>query len=165
MPVTVHLAVPGTRLVNVLLLLVVVLATGAMLRHLRQPWPFATASTIFVVPVVLVTSGMALTEVPAMACFYPQLLLLLIARDEKSLGIACVEAAVAGGLLSLAILGRQQYLLVVLVSPFVLVGAWLTLHFATVHLCFVCIIIAWPCFRGLGRPRLASHSIRRCGGL
>lgn len=117
-----HLAVPGTRLVNVALILFVTLATSMILKVLGQDEPITKAAMLLTAPVVIVVSGLALTEVPAMACFYTHLALLLAARRENRPIVAHIEAALAGLLFGLSVLGRQQYLLILAIVPILLIG-------------------------------------------
>ena len=114
---------PWLRLPNLVLLgFVIVTMTGA-LRQMRCPQPGAAAMAVFAVPMIWVLSGMALTEIPAMAgisaAYYAAAVLgsgepLSTVRRWLLLGL------LAGGV-AIGVCGRQTYL--VAIPALILLGA------------------------------------------
>jgi 4-amino-4-deoxy-L-arabinose transferase-like glycosyltransferase len=112
-----HLAVPGVRLVNFILLLGTMAATAGVLYLRRATRPMIAALALIGLPTTWVGAGLALTEMPAIFFFSCSLLLLLLAiRSRRS--ASALTAALGGGFcLSLAIAGRQPFALVLLAIP------------------------------------------------
>uniref|UniRef100_B8HSQ8 Glycosyltransferase RgtA/B/C/D-like domain-containing protein n=1 Tax=Cyanothece sp. (strain PCC 7425 / ATCC 29141) TaxID=395961 RepID=B8HSQ8_CYAP4 len=105
---------PGIRLINPILFIPLVILIAQILRQRHQPWPWLLAPQLLAAPVLYILLGHALTEIPAMLCFYAHLFLLLqVVRDleGKPSWRTGIWAAIAGLLFSLAVLGRQTFLL------------------------------------------------------
>lgn len=107
------LAFPWLRLVNVFLLVATAAAIWRCLALTRpaQSEPAATAAMLIVLPTVGVAAGMALTEMAA--AFFVVLSLELLAQALAARPWPAVAWCAASGLsLAAAILGRQNYLVV-----------------------------------------------------
>lgn len=119
-PIT-RLEVVPVRLVNVVFLGVSILALGKLLQLLDAAQAALKALSIIAIPMVFPCAGMALTEMPALCCLTLSLLVLELSIKRTSVGLAIL----GGLLLSLAISGRQPYLLVVGILPvFLLYRMW-----------------------------------------
>lgn len=112
------LAAPQVRLVNSFLAVGLVLVLFLILRQLKTRTPLGSSLSITAIPMMWVVSGMALTEIPAMFCVASSLLLLLYALeyDDGSKRVVC--AALGGLAFGLGIMGRQTFLVVLLLLPF-----------------------------------------------
>ena len=107
-----HGAVIPTRLVNVFISLVIVLLLYKTLAHLN-PKKKSIALLFFAIPMSFSTVSIALTEIPAML-FFTAFVLIVSKAITKSIEaqkrISLWTFALAGLLLSIAISGRQPYL-------------------------------------------------------
>ncbi len=131
------------RVVNLLLLLVAILFEFLTLRALKvlSARPLAVATVA--VPIVWVSAGMALTEMPAIAMMSVAVYLAadVLRRLDDGPGVILPRAVLAGVFFSLAILGRQMYLVLIVVP---LAGALLEKRLRIAVLCFVPIALAAP---------------------
>jgi hypothetical protein len=109
-----NLEPPGTRLTNWALLIVLLACLVLVLRGRNDPAPATTAFAVISLPMTWVVAGMALTEMPAMTCLALGSLGLLAMDRAKTVAARHGWGLGAGALLSLAILGRQPYLLAAL---------------------------------------------------
>jgi hypothetical protein len=117
-PVT-HLSLLGTRLLTAALAACTVLSLAATMKLRGDAFAGLRAWQLFATPVILTISGMALTEMPAMALFTAQFALLLLSvRMASSRPGAALGLGIAAGVLcGLAILGRQQFLITLPILP------------------------------------------------
>jgi hypothetical protein len=86
------------------------------------------------IPTAAVSGGMTLTEMPAMLFFNGSLLLLVLSRRSLSLGISLGSASAAGFLFGIAVLGRQNYLVLLPLVAMVLIADERN---RTANICFV----------------------------
>ncbi len=115
-PVT-GLAVPLVRFVNPLLLSGTLAVMWGIFRKLRAPQPVVSALSLACIPFIWTVTGMALTELPALA-FLSGALLCLVALPEYFRRPVRMALAVGGGLLlGAAVLGRQPILLTLVAVP------------------------------------------------
>jgi uncharacterized membrane protein YuzA (DUF378 family) len=144
------------RTVNLLLFLVAIVFEFQTLRALKvlsaRPLALATVA----VPMVWVSAGMALTEMPAIAMMSVAVYLAAdtLRRLDDGPSAILPRAVLAGLFFSLAVLGRQVYLVLIVVP---LAGALLEKRLRSAVLCFVPIALAAPLFvfvtwGGLVRP-------------
>ncbi len=110
-----HLEIPSMRLLNLACigLCVPLLAGWATTMGLSVARRWSIAGSMFAIPPMWVISGLALTEAPAMLCLCASVFLLLRALPRPGGAVPTLMAAFAGVLLSLAILGRTPYLMVI----------------------------------------------------
>lgn len=159
----VGLAFPWLRLVNVALLTgtAALIWRGLVVAQPDAPNPALTAAMLIVLPTAGVSAGLALTEVPA-AIFAMLAIVMLVEAHAARAPLAMACAALGGVALAAAILGRQNYLLVL--PCLVLAVRWIggrpnlndTWHAAL--LAAVAIVIVAPVFvlwGGLVPPRTA----------
>jgi len=116
------LQAPGVRIVNPMLLAGSVCALGFALAVRGAERPLLSALGVVSIPMVVTTSGLALTEIPAV--FFASLALaLLLAVMDRPFGAYAAGLAVLGGTsLGLAIAGRQPLILTILPLPLLIVG-------------------------------------------
>lgn len=119
----------GVRLVTAGLAAGTVLWLAAMLVLRGEPFARWRAWQMMAIPFVVSVTARAFTEMPAMFFFYAQLtvLMLLLRRAAACPGQAVGLAILAGLLLGLAILGRQQFLIALVLAPLLTIGrreAW-----------------------------------------
>jgi hypothetical protein len=110
-PIT-KLRVIPTRLVNIVLLIGTIITVNKIGFELFPKNKLKAGSLLLGIPMTFVCSGMALTEMPALFCLSISFLLLL-KSDKQKVGVSLFFSAV---FLSLAIVGRQPYLL--LIAPY-----------------------------------------------
>ena len=132
---------PAIRFVTVAALLLALLGFGWVCRRRGAAVPTACAAMLLAVPQVWKTSGIALTEIPAVAAMLCSLGLLLSVvyrdPDRQSGGALLTLGAVGSGLLmSAAILGRQPLVVAHLTSLLLLLDrrvgrTRLLVHFTT----------------------------------
>ena len=117
---------PAIRLVNVTLL---VLLTGLLLIAVRTAWPQLLATDAFVfgmaflaMPYVAVSAGLVMTEMPAMLFMTGFVATLLSIKNILQFNRLWLLLAIpaAGICLALSILGRQNYLILAFLLPFML---------------------------------------------
>jgi 4-amino-4-deoxy-L-arabinose transferase-like glycosyltransferase len=108
-----HLRPLGIRFATAGLTVLTVLALGVAMRLRGIPSPFLRAPALIAAPVLAVSIGTAMTEMPALLFFCASLAALLAAlgRAERARPGAIVLAALAGLCCGVAITGRQQYLI------------------------------------------------------
>lgn len=103
---------PGIRWLNPVLMAISALALSYALKCWGKPDPWARAAMIFAVPIMWVTVGMALTEVPAF-CFMSMSVAFaawaMTAKPEQRLRL-WVGFVLSGICFGVAVLGRQTYL-------------------------------------------------------
>jgi hypothetical protein len=124
--------------------------------------PGLIGGILTVIPTAAVSGGMTLTEMPAMLFFDVSLLLLVWSRRSSSLGISLASASAAGLLFGIAVLGRQNYLVLLPFLAVVLMAEGRnrtanTLSVAT--FCSITLATAAPVFSvwgGLVPPTTAS---------
>lgn len=104
------LQAPAIRAVNLACLLAAIWATAATLRRLACDAPFARAAMLLAVPMIGPTSGLALTELPALALASFAVLAVAEAMAGPAGQRSWLLLALAGLCAGLAILGRQTYL-------------------------------------------------------
>jgi len=109
----------ATRIANVLLFVLTVLAVGAAARVNGIRFAALRAPQLLGAPMLYASIGTALTEVPAMLAFAVHLALLLAALEhrEKNPSLALGLGALAGLACGLAVAGRQTFLASVLALP------------------------------------------------
>ena len=105
-----RLQVPAVRYVNMATLMVVLACSWRTLALFGYRDPMARAAMLLAVPMVWPTSGMALTELPAMAMAAVAMLAVAEAVAEPGPRWPWLWWALAGAAAGLAILGRQTYL-------------------------------------------------------
>lgn len=114
-PIT-KLETPYIRLVSVFLLLGSLWLTSLTLKTLQ--FSPSNAWLAFAIPMTYVISGMALTEIPAIFFLCASTYLIVrTSSSKKSLIKSAIWLSLAGLCLSLAILGRQPYLLILGALP------------------------------------------------
>lgn len=101
---------PTIRFVNAGCLAVTIAATWLAMRRTGHDAALSRAAMLLAVPMVWTTSGLALTELPALALASLAVLAVAAALQTKSAGKAWLLLALAGLCGGLAILGRQTYL-------------------------------------------------------
>jgi len=112
-----NLQSPKVRWVNAFLLLTVIVLMSLIQppKGLNLPLQTCAALSLMGVPFLWPTAGMALTEVPALACFCAFLLCMQKVFHSNSPNLhtpqSTIPAIFAGVFLGLAILGRQTYLI------------------------------------------------------
>ncbi len=150
-----HLRPWGIRFATAGLAVLTVLALGVDLRLRGIRSPFLRAPALIAAPMLGVSIGTAMTEMPALLFFCSSLAALLAAlgRAERARPAAIVLAALAGLCCGVAITGRQQFLIV----PFAAVVLWrrATWRVVAVYVLFALavpapIFLAW---RGLVPPQ------------
>lgn len=119
----------GTRLATAGLAAGTIFCVAAVLALRGVAFAGWRAWQLMAIPFVVTVVARAYTEMPAMLCFYGQLAILLHLLREAPAhpGRAVGLAIVAGLLLGLAILGRQQFLIALIFSPLLAIGhraAW-----------------------------------------
>lgn len=122
-PIT-HLQPPGIRLVNILFLGGTISFLALILRRLNAVhWTFALY--ILAIPKMYVLTGLAFTEMPAIFFYTVSIFCLLKAADNNLFfSTRIINALIAGVCLSLAILGRQPFLLSLLALPVLFLKNW-----------------------------------------
>lgn len=108
---------PGIRLVNVLFLAGTICFTALILKKTTTAhWTLALY--LLAIPKIYVLTGLAFTELPAIFFFTAAVFFVLRTADKQnSFPIKLANAIVAGICLSLAILGRQPFLVALLAVP------------------------------------------------
>lgn len=120
------LSFPWLRLTNALLLFASAILVSASLREAQRrsgriylPTPWLIGGALTALPMVAVSAGMALTEMPAFffVCLFLYLAVRAVAEVGDGRAAALPLAAAAGVCLGLAVLGRQNYLVVAACLP------------------------------------------------
>ena len=112
-----HLRAPYVRFINLAFLLGTIYFISHIINSLRTTkWSYSVY--IMSIPLTYVIGGLALTEMPALF-FYSIAIFFAIraADDNTNLRTALIYSTVGGLCLSLAILGRQPYLLTLIAFP------------------------------------------------
>ncbi|CAN5817205.1 hypothetical protein BH23PLA1_BH23PLA1_19120 [soil metagenome] len=114
-----------TRLANIGLFVLTIIALGVALRARQVSYPLLKASYLLAAPITYGIVGTALTELPAMLCFCLSLALLLVALSPSRRGTptAIALAAAAGLDRGLESVGRQQHLMSLLAVSALAIGA------------------------------------------
>jgi len=109
------LEIRSMRLLNLACigLCIPLLAGWASTMRLGSSARWSIAGSMLAIPPMWVISGLALTEAPAMLCLCASIFLLLRALRRSGGVVPALMAVLAGLLLSLAIIGRTPYLLVI----------------------------------------------------
>ena len=116
-PITGQIPV-NVRLVNVILAALIIYFLYKLINHLNGKG--YVAFLFMAIPMSYPTVGMALTEIPAMFAFSLSIFILDGLYKKGSFSISdCILGLISGGLFSLAISGRQPYLLSL--APFALI--------------------------------------------
>ncbi len=106
--------VRSVRLVNAACLIGAILLVAGLVQDRGRERRLVIAGSMLAIPGSWVIGGMALTEAPAMLCVCGGIALLLrTLRRPSTLPVDAAWSAVAGFLLSLAIIGRQPYLILI----------------------------------------------------
>jgi hypothetical protein len=114
-PIT-NLETPYIRLVNVFLLAGSILFIGLTLKRLKFSQSYAWLA--LAIPMTYAISGLALTEIPAIFfCCVGIYLIITTLSSNSSFISAALKLSAAGLFLSLAILGRQPFLLILAAVP------------------------------------------------
>ncbi len=112
-----HLKVPAIRLVNIFFLTGIIYYTSAVLKALgfiRRDY----ALSILAIPMTYVLAGLALTEIPSMFFFSAGIYYIIAVTNTKNYDFRSLLKLMAGGfMLSVAILGRQPYLVTLMALP------------------------------------------------
>lgn len=153
-----RLDVPGLRLTNVMLLAFLIAVTASTLRRSGHVAPWTASLAIMGLPTTWVVAGLALTEMPAMLCVACAIAMFQFMFKAQSDGARTAFAAMAGGWLALASLGRQPYLLLVFMLPFL---AWERReHLGSVAICITCAVVppfaVFGVWRGLVPPAVQT---------
>lgn len=102
---------PAIRWINLALLAVLIAALARTMRLWALDHPIERASMFLAIPTVWVTSGMALTEIPAVTAISCSALLCAWAMTTATSGARVgIAFALAGVLFGIGILGRQPFL-------------------------------------------------------
>lgn len=117
-PIT-HLEPVRMRLVNFILFLLILFFTYRYFK-INQSEDYLNKSLLYIyVPMLWVIVGLALTEIPAMMFLILSLLLLKISLQENDKNWKNYFISIIAGLcLGLSVLGRTQFLMVLIFSPF-----------------------------------------------
>jgi len=111
-----RLQAPYIRWINPIFLIISTIAISFCLKSYGITRPFYRSTAIFSVPMFWVTSGMALTEIPAFTMATFSLLTATFAvNEEASKRFTYVYFMLSGLFAGIAILGRQTYLPMILV--------------------------------------------------
>jgi len=159
-PVT-HLAFPFTRLVNIAFLAGVTILIGLSLKLLKFS-ERKNGLIIMAIPMTYVISGLALTEMPAMFFLSSGIYLVIKSVTEKSTySRSLFNALLAGICMSLAILGRQPYLLLLAALPILFPGKKNSLRNSSILIVTLLSSLALPCYifwiwKGLVAPSDAA---------
>ncbi len=114
-PIT-HLRTPYIRLVNISLMIGTIYFLGRTLKLLHFSGSYALC--VLAIPMTYIISGLALTEIPAMFFFSAGIYLIIKISSNHTPYPAAIIYSLAGGIfMSLAILGRQPYLLTLAALP------------------------------------------------
>lgn len=108
------ITVPYVRLVNVFFLIIIIIILQKIFNQLEYPSALNKSLNIICIPMIFVCSGMALTEMPAM--FFAVLSMYFLLKIQIVKRRVYLYSALSGFCLSLAILGRQPYLLLIFPS-------------------------------------------------
>ena len=110
-----HLEIRSMRLLNLACIAgcVPLLAGCASLSGVGGRRAWLIAGSVIAIPPMWVISGLALTEAPAMLCLSASILLLLRTVQRPFDVVTGLMASLSGLLLSLAIIGRTPYLMVI----------------------------------------------------
>ena len=108
---------PGIRLVNLGFLFALAITQFFILRRLGSNSVVSSSLSIVAAPMIWVMSGMALSEMPAMALAALALLLLLVSVEDVKDKTSMVCAIVGGLALGVSIVGRQPFLTILLALP------------------------------------------------
>ena len=100
---------PAIRYVNLSALIIAILATAATIRRIGYDQPLARAAMLLAVPMIWPTSGLALTELPALALVSIAVLAVVIAIGDST-ARQWPLLLLAGLSAGLAITARQTYL-------------------------------------------------------
>lgn len=111
------LQAPYIRLVNIGFLLGIIYFTGRTVQLLNFTcWTYGLNS--MAIPMTYVISGLALTEIPAMFFYSAGIYLIIKAISSSASNVNGIIKLITGGIcISLAILGRQPYLLTLAAFP------------------------------------------------
>lgn len=121
-PIT-NLQPPGIRLVNVLFLGGTIFFLALILKRVNTVhWTFAFY--ILAIPKMYVLTGLAFTEMPAIFFFTAAIFFLLKAAGAGSFSTRLVHSLIGGLCISLAVLGRQPFLLSLLAVPVLFLKDW-----------------------------------------
>jgi 4-amino-4-deoxy-L-arabinose transferase-like glycosyltransferase len=122
-PIT-NLQPPGIRLVNVLFLGGTIFFLALILKRVNTVhWTFAFF--ILAIPKMYVLTGLAFTEMPAIFFYTAAIFCLLKAADAKSpFSTRMINSLIGGLCISLAILGRQPFLLSLIAVPVLFLKDW-----------------------------------------
>lgn len=138
-----NLQAPGIRLVNIFFLLAMMVVLAILLKDLGWTHWSHTFFTL-AIPKIYVLTGLALTEMPAMFCYSASLLLLIRSSNQKLEFSKRVMVSILGGIcLSLAILGRQPYLLTLGAVP-LLFFSQLSARSVLIMICFFLAALILP---------------------
>lgn len=113
LPLT-DLKLPYIRLINISFTLPILFVLYQIHKLLKAKNSIAATLGFYAVPMIYVCTGMALTEIPAMLFAVLSYLFLIYSLETKSPIKSYLFAIVAGTFLSIAILGRQPYLMLCL---------------------------------------------------
>ncbi len=118
-PIT-HLSSPGIRLVNVAGLALIMAGMYWIISKRQPETATSTVASLLGLPMVWPIAGMALTEIPSMVACVAMLIVTKWAQEKEDLNPAAffATAALAGGLLAFAIMGRSMFLVGVFALPF-----------------------------------------------
>jgi hypothetical protein len=111
---------PYVRLINSSFLIAVILIIYRILRLLRHPTPLFTFYAM-ALPTTYVIAGLALTEMPAMFFFTFSIYLVIKSRYDAGKYLL-LKTMTAGLCMSLAIIGRQPYLLTIAAFPLLFIS-------------------------------------------
>jgi hypothetical protein len=105
--------IPGIRIVNLFLLAGIIIFTWQLLRTWNEKHPLSGSLIYLLIPVTFVCCSLALTELPAMFFLLLSMLLLIKGSAQRKIPAKTVFLVGAALSMSLAVLGRQPYLLVI----------------------------------------------------
>ena len=110
-------SIPGVRIVNIMLLMITmfVIFKIFILLGLTRANSILSTISMLAIPAVYTIAGLVLTEVPAVLFF--SLFIYFLLDTYKSNKISIVNCIIGGLCLSMAILGRQPFLTVLIAIP------------------------------------------------
>ena len=163
---------PAIRWVNLVFLGLSIWALSYTVRVWRWDGAWQRVAMIFSIPTVWVTTGMALTELPAMAMmtFSVAAASWAMTADSGAKGRMWLGFALAGLCFGLGVLGRQPYLPALLafflISAFVSRFRWPALAGAGVAVAVVLpVFIVWGGLLPPGQPSVGGHIVFEYGAL
>jgi 4-amino-4-deoxy-L-arabinose transferase-like glycosyltransferase len=109
------------RIANLIAFIATLLVLSIFLNSLSYKKHILISVTLLGLPLIWVIAGMALTEMPAILCISISIVLLYYSiNGDKGKIFSCFLSSIAGIFLGLAIIGRTQYLVILVSALFLL---------------------------------------------